>query len=581
MTLKNPQQSLNLLPANDDARSNRDLIYLALLLILIFSLFLGSRPLNNPDEGRYAEIAREMAVTGDLITPKLNGVKFFDKPVFAYWLSAISIKVFGVNEWAARLIPALFAILSCLFVFVATRTVFDRKTAWLASVILALSPIHFFSGHYVNVDMVVSSLITLSLLCFWYALTENRYETYSGKKMLLLGYVGVGLATLTKGLIGIVFPGAIVGLWLIFTKQLKLITKSKLLLGLLLFLLVTLPWYIAVQVKNPEFFDYFFVYQHYKRFLTTKLFNNPLPFWFYLPVFLLGFFPWSCYIIQAVYSFGKKKLILDRKYLFLTIWFVFVLLFFSLPKSKIISYILPVFPPASIILAKFLQKNWFSRPNAMILWGARIMIIISIILAGAFIFLLNVSYKNFISFGQDSRFYVYLIVLVLLLWPIIGYRKLLKYGVSKFFTQTSLYIFVVFILSLKIAPNVIHDSTKDLALYLKNKIDVTDEVINYFEFYHDLPFYLEKRVTIVDDWDPKGSRDNYRRYFALASRHQDTSQWLIDKLEFNKRWQSNNKKYVFVEKQNFSCFKGHMDKHGLKYYPVINNNMAFVFSNTI
>jgi len=333
-----------------------DTLGIFFLLGIFYAFRIGSYPLFTPDEGRYSEVAREMVSTGDFITPHLNGVVFLDKPILYYWMQASAIKIFGLTEAALRFWPALLGILCCVFVYFAGRQLFNRKAGILAAFFLATSPLYYAGAHYANLDLEVASFISMSLLSLLLGIHSKKTGYF------IAAYILAGLAMLTKGLMGIVFPMMITGAWILILNRWSLIKEARLGIGLLLFTAITIPWYIAAQFANPEFFHYFFVIQQFSRFLTLHEFNNQTPVWFYLPVIALGFFPWTLFLVQAMSTNLKKVWRNPSSYpieLFLLLWVFLILIFFTIPHSKVMTYILPIFPALALLVGNYIsQKNF-------------------------------------------------------------------------------------------------------------------------------------------------------------------------------------------------------------------------------
>jgi len=328
----------------------RDILCLAGLFLFLYTFWLGSYPLFTPDEGRYSEVAREMVASGDYVTPRVNGVAFLDKPVLYYWLQALSITLFGIKEWALRLFPALFGILGCIMTYVCGRQLFDRRTGILSSIILATTPLYFGSAHYANLDLEVAVLISCTLLCLITAIqSHGKQQTY----FYLTTYLFAALAFLTKGLIAIAFPGLIGLIWMGLSNRWDILRKMHLIKGAIMFVALVLPWYILVQKANPEFLHFFFVTQQVTRFLSAAEFNNPTPFWFYLPVVLLGFLPWTLFLFQAIRHRIKNPISL-----YFLLWIGIIFIFFSIPRSKTVGYILPIFPALALLVGHYLSSRW-------------------------------------------------------------------------------------------------------------------------------------------------------------------------------------------------------------------------------
>ena len=339
----------------------RDLMILTVLICLFFTFMLGNRPLSVPDEGRYVEISREMAATGNYLTPRLNSVKYFEKPVFFYWLEALSINLFGLNEFTLRLWPALFALFGCLAVAVAGARLFGRLTGLLGATVLATSLLYYGFSRAIILDMPVSILLTLALLSF----LMGTHEAPGLKRRLYLWvfYAFAALAVLTKGLIGIFIPGMVIGAWILLLGEWRMLKTLYIPSGLALFLLIAAPWHIMVGRANPEFYQFYFIHEHFQRYLT-KVHGRYKPFWYFMPIVLLGLFPWSAFLVQAIkhnLPSTWRERHEHRDALFLMLWAGLVFLFFSSSSSKLAPYILPVFPPLALLVGRYLAAAWDSR----------------------------------------------------------------------------------------------------------------------------------------------------------------------------------------------------------------------------
>jgi 4-amino-4-deoxy-L-arabinose transferase-like glycosyltransferase len=313
------------------------------------------RSLAVPDEGRYIGVAWEMVRSGDWITPTLNGLPYFHKPPLFYWLTASSLSVFGVNEWAGRIAPWAGA---CLMA--ASCLLFGRRwggerfgRAW--TFVLVTLPLVFVSAQYANLDMLVAGCITASILSLAHACLLDPHDR-ARRRALLVGWAFVALGVLAKGLIGAVIPAMVLGLWLLATRQPMQILRLLWIPGLLLFLLVAAPWFLAMQQRFPEFANYFFVKHHFTRY-TQVGFNNAQPAWFFPVVLLVLGLPWTAWLL------ARKPAVTDAqrsiRWLMWT-WLVAVVGFFTMPNSKLVGYILPAVPP----LAWLIASGWSSRRDA-------------------------------------------------------------------------------------------------------------------------------------------------------------------------------------------------------------------------
>lgn len=330
------------------APARRDLLILAVTFGVLCFQFLGHFPLMEPDEGRYSEIPREMLERGDFITPTLNYVKYFEKPPLLYWLNSLSFAVFGQNEFAARFPCALAGLLTILFTYWLGRELLGRRVGAIAAVIVGTSAGFIALGRINLTDMPLTFCMTLCLGSFILAV-RNKGEHKA--LYYYLFYVGAALAVLAKGLIGILFPGAIVFLFLLLRKRWRTLREMRLFTGILLFFLVAAPWFILVSMQNPEFPRFFFIHEHIERFLT-KVHGRYQPIWYFVPILLGIMLPWSLFIPAALKKvWSERKAERGEISSWLAIWSLFIFIFFSRSNSKLIPYILPVLPPLAILVA--------------------------------------------------------------------------------------------------------------------------------------------------------------------------------------------------------------------------------------
>ncbi len=340
---------------------------LFLLALAWLALTLGARPLALPDEGRYVGVAWEMLNSGNWLYPTLNGLPFFHKPPLFYWITAASLGTFGMHEWAARLAPLLGAAIAAFTLYgFALRQKGTTVARW-SLLILVTQPFFFGGAQFANLDMLVAGLIAATiLLAAEAALNAERHEPYKG--LLAGAYLGAALGVLAKGLIGAVLPGLVLVAWLAWNRRLVLMRKLAWLPGLAVFLLVAVPWFVAMQLRFPDFLNYFFVYNHFQRF-AEKGFNNPMPFWFYPPAILLLILPWSWWLPAA---WKRARLEIEAKPTIrslMWVWPAVIVGFFSIPSSKLVGYVLPVLPPLAYLIAEGLVRKEGAVPTPRFLKG--------------------------------------------------------------------------------------------------------------------------------------------------------------------------------------------------------------------
>ena len=310
-------------------------------LVALFMVVTGISSVNllDPDEPVYAETAREMLQYHDWLSPRIFDEFWYDKPPMYYWLVAICQSIFGVGEFAARFPASLMGALTVVAVYIGTTPLLGERTGFFSSLVLATSLQFFYMGKAAVTDTTLLFFMTSALLCFM----NKRYW---------LAYICCGLATVTKGPIGIVFPGTIILLYLILRGRfMELFTKIHLVRGLLLYFLVASPWYYAMYaVHGMEFIDTFLGFHNITRF-TTPEHSNRVTFWFYFPVVILGMFPWTGLLLQSFKNawFSSRMDELE-KLSFMHVWAFFVFIFFTVCKTKLTSYILPMWPPMAILV---------------------------------------------------------------------------------------------------------------------------------------------------------------------------------------------------------------------------------------
>jgi len=346
-------------------------------VLLAVSLFVAidnmDRVLANPDEGRYSEISREMAATGDWVTPRLNGIKYFEKPPLQYWATAAAFKAFGVNEPAARLYTVLCGLFTILLVGYTGWRLAGPRLGFTSMLVLAASPYFLLMGGVVTLDMGLTLWTTLTFCAF--VLAERAGATPQERRTWMLAmWAAGGMAMLSKGLVAIVFPAAAFGMQAILKRDLSVLRRMHWGWGLAIFLAIAAPWFIAVSLVNPQFPEFFFIHEHFARFLT-HVHRRTEPWWYFIPMFaILGFLPWMLSLPGAVLAAWRDPARRPETPALqaATLWAFFVVAFFSASGSKLPSYILPALPPFALVLARYLAEAparrlaWHVAPTALI-----------------------------------------------------------------------------------------------------------------------------------------------------------------------------------------------------------------------
>ncbi len=448
-------------------QTRRSAYVVALLSFIWLAATTWMYPLLLPDEGRYVGVAWYMLKTGQFLTPFLDGMPFFHKPPLFYWLSAASLAAFGSNAWAARLVSVLAATAMVTVFFLFLRRYARASAAAQSALILAVQPFLFGAAHYANLDMLVAALMGLTILAGADAVFR-RQQFLPDHWSLLAMYAAAAAGFMAKGLIGVVLPAGVLFFWLVARCQWRALLRLLWWPGILLFLLLTLPWMVVMQLRYPGFFNYYIIHQHFERFLESG-FNNPQPFWFYVPVVLALTLPWSIRLWRWFSSTGpiNPKFVppatrfeqVDRHVLrgLMLAWLLVILVFFSIPSSKLVGYVIAALPP----LAWFIQETFEQRLQQDEVSTRRI----------------------FVRYGLIAAALCLLAVLVLVLVP--------------------------------------QRSTKSLAFTLASQANEGDQLIMLDQFAYDVPMYAdwEQPIYVVANWDEQAARqgDNWRRELLEAA----------------------------------------------------------------
>lgn len=482
----------------------RDVVLLAVLFGVLFAFKLGSAPLANPDEGRYAEVPREMVASGDWVTPRLDGVPYFEKPPLGYWLVAASERLLGPGEWSVRLTPALFSVGGILLAYGAARRLYGRDAGLWSGLVLGSSLLYFGLGHLVALDMPLSVLMSATLFCFILGVRERPGAT---RRLLFYGlYASSALATLMKGLEGFLITGAVMFLWLVLFGQWGRLRPFYLPTGLLLFLGIAAPWHLLVASRNPGWAHFFFIHEHWERF-TDKGHGRYQPAWFFIPILLLGFFPWTGFLWPALrksLAGGWARRRENADAWFFVTWVAFIFLFFSASKSKLIPYLLPVFPALAVLVGGWIASalpgpGAFARMRVGLLSFGGLCCLLAAALAVA---ALKAGVIHDPVQADQVRPYALILAAFLLVG---GLRTMVPRGGDESargalvaMTVTLLSLFGVLLLA---RPLIDQRSSRDVALEARAVLQPGDRVFHYHGFFHDFTYYTGSLVGLVNYQD--------------------------------------------------------------------------------
>jgi len=527
------KQIINFLTSKEE-KSWKDLTFLLLFFGVSIFQFLGRLPLLEPDEGRYAEIAREMLEKMDFITPHLNYVKYFEKPPLLYWLNALSISLFGRNEFAARFPTAVAGLLGILLTYHIGRKIFGRREALFSALVLGTSVGYLAQARMNIIDMTLTFCMTATLGCFLIAVQDK--EKRKGLYFHLF-YLFAALTVLAKGVIGLVLPGVVIFFYIVLTRQWRLLREMRLATGIPLFILVCVPWFILVSINNPEFARFFFIHEHVERFLT-KVHNHYQPIWYFIPVLLGCMFPWSLFLPAAVLRLRKENLSSPGSpVLFLSLWAVVVFGFFSLSGSKLIPYILPIFPAVAVLIGRTFslaceEGEKTLRINASVVASVAAMLGVGVVL-----------YPYVAQRPKLGVFEVAVIGAVLIAEGAAALLCMRRAGVAGAFGAFCLMSFLLTI----VGPQFIfgnlarRKATPELARIIKQNYEPGIHVASYGWYQQGVVFYTGLRVIVVGNW---GELD-------FGRRQGDNAAWFPDYPAFNRLWDSSSRLMVLVRKRDF------------------------------
>jgi 4-amino-4-deoxy-L-arabinose transferase-like glycosyltransferase len=363
-------------------------LHLAVLLFAAAVLFfagLGRLPLLEPDEGRNAEVAREMLASGDWITPHFNSFTYLDKPAVYFWMVAASLKAFGISEAAARLPSAVMAVATLLLVWFLARRMFGDSAGLRAGIVFASCPLAIVFAREVIFDMTLTFLVTLAMVAFWLA----EESDFRGPWLDVLMFGAMGVAIITKGPVGILLPLLSILIYEAVRGHWRGLKRLRWGWGLLVFFAMSSPWFITVSVRNPDFPRYALWYESLERFATGSAHRGGGIF-YYFPVYLGGLFPWSLFLLLAVWNrlrrWRELKQAGGRPVLFLLCWAVLVFGFFTISQSKLPGYFLPAVVPLSILMGvawRDVGKDAQARAPDWLTAGFALLLGIGIIVAAA------------------------------------------------------------------------------------------------------------------------------------------------------------------------------------------------------
>ncbi|WP_333649300.1 phospholipid carrier-dependent glycosyltransferase [Candidatus Binatus sp.] len=328
----------------------------AILAAILYLPGLGRPALWEPDEGRYAEIAREMVISGDYVTPRDDFELYFEKPPLVYWAEAAAIQIFGVNEFAVRLPAALFSIGQVVVTAALAEAMLGAAAGFFAALVLALSPLFFGFARFATLDPALAFFLAAALGAFYAAARGDSFSRGPARRWLLISAAMLALGTLAKGPIALLLGGAIALTWMAIERRLRQVAQMPLVWCLVIYAAIVVPWFVLVEARNPGFVHFFIIHEHLERYVASS--EHGWGPWFFIPIVIGGAWPWIFFVPlgwsamragDGLSESAKDPSGRRAAARFLAIWFVVIFVFFSIPRSKLGSYILPALVPLAIV----------------------------------------------------------------------------------------------------------------------------------------------------------------------------------------------------------------------------------------
>lgn len=500
---------------------NKNLLILIVLAGILFFFKLGSFSLYDAAETTYGEFIKQMRLTGDWLTLRYNAEIIFDKPPLYYWLATIATYIFGFNEFAIRFWAAACGVLTVVTTFFLGKSFYNQRTGFFSAIIAMTSFQFMIQSRIAEIDILLTLLITAAFLFFWLGynklritqisqMEENKIsairEIRSKKYFYWMMYVVMALGMLTKGIIGIVLPGFAIFLFLLFRKELNRIKELQILPGIIIFSLIAAPWYIIEWLLHGQQFTEFVLGFLFLARFGGVVAGHPGPWYYYFLAIILGFAPWSHFLPYSLARTWKSKL--NAPELLSLCYIIPVFLVFSVAKTKLPSYLLPLYPFFAITVGKlwddFLGTEQNNLKKGMIIANILLAVVVTLIIIG-FIMLGTSNYS-----GQYQELMPNLLLLAGILVAgsliSIGAYFLQKYKLS--FTAIPVMVFIItLILTTQTLPAVEkYKGSKELGQKVTQVIKANDQIAAYnignrpsIVLYNDQPIiFLETEQEVLN-----------------------------------------------------------------------------------
>ena len=515
------------------------ILLLPIIYVLLWFGTLNYRHLIPSDEGRYAEMAREMLVTGDWVTPRYNGYKYFEKPPLQVWATAATFQAFGIGDWQARLWTALTGFLTILAIGFTGARIYNPRAGWIAALVLASSPMWVISGHFNSLDMGLSAFLVAALCSL--LLAQTSHNKSSNRNWMWACWVFMALATLSKGLIGAAIPAMVFIAYSISAWDWKIWTRLRLFSGTVIYLLITAPWFVLIAQRNPEFLEFFFIHEHLQRF-TQDTHSRTGPIYYFVPLLLIGALPWVLQIPGSIAQAWQERRREFSSGWLLVCWFAIIFTFFSVSHSKLPGYIIPIFPALALLIGSRLDRL-LGHTNSMALpWKLQTL---------GFALLGCVGFFFLSEIGKQARpdeieaYAQYVNWVIAALIALVGFSLYAAFQ-SKRNGLQSIASFASGFFLCAIIAGIGHEtlgravSGIDLAHRVKANIPANVNFYSVRLLDHTMPFYLGKTMIMVEDPD--------ELQFGV---NQQPDLWLPTLDAFITRWREDQTAYAMMVPEQY------------------------------
>ncbi len=484
-------------------RSLRLAIY-AIFAAMLYLPGLARPALWEPDEGRYGEIAREMVISGDYVTPRDDFELYFEKPPLVYWAEAGAIQIFGVNEFAVRLPAALFSIGQVVVTAALAEAMLGAQAGLFAAIVLALSPLFFGFARFATLDPALAFFLAAALGAFYAAARDDSFSRPQARRWMLISAAMLGLGTLAKGPIALLLGGAIALAWMAIERRIREIAQMPLVWCIVIYAAIVVPWFVLAEARNPGFMRFFIFHEHLERYVASS--EHGWGPWFFIPIVIGGTWPWIFFVplgwsaMRADNGLPESAPAPSRRAAarFLVIWFIVILVFFSIPRSKLGSYILPALAPLAIVagygLARMPALGAASRRRLLAVVAIANLAIAAVIFVFSELVLAPINPE----LGVDG----------LLIGAVLAAGAIAMYWLGRASSRAAYAIGAIalaMLATMPLAARVREDASsistnRNLARTVEPYLTGDCTLASYRHYVQSLPFYTRRRETRVEYW---------------------------------------------------------------------------------